>query len=242
MTKLHRKDLKQDEIREKFADAIRSVSLHGREVLYIIGVVIAVGLIAFGWFYYERKQQEESQNMLGIAIEKFQAPVGPAPADPSGQKQKYNYKTEEEKYTDALKSFEQIVKQHGNTPAADMARYQAGICAFYLKNYKKAEEYLLQAGKVSDRNVLYFQSRIALANLYNLTGRSADATRVLDEAIRKDKDLVPPEYLMFQSAETLAKAGKTKEAITTFQKILDQYKDSPVSYQAQARLNELKKD
>jgi len=242
MTKLHRKDLKQDEIREKFADAIRSASLHGKEVLYIIGVVIAVGLIAFGWFYYERNQQEESQNLLGIAIEKFQAPVGPASADPTVQKPKYNYKTEEEKYTNALKDFEQIVKKHGNTPAADMARYQAGVCAFYLKDHKKAEEYLIQAGKVSDRNIIYFQSRIALANLYNLTSRSADAARVLDEAIRKDKNLVPPEYLMFQSAEALAKSGKTKEAINTFQKILDQYKDSPVSYQAQARLNELKRN
>ncbi len=242
MTKLHRKDLKQDEIREKFADAIRSVSLHGREVLYIIGVVFAVGLIAFGWFYYERNQQDRSQNLLGLAIEKFGAPVGAAQPDPTAQKPKYNYKTEEEKYKDALKDFEEIVKLHGNTPAADMARYQAGICAFYLKDYKKAEEYLLQAGKVSDRNVLYFQSRIALANLYTLTARSADAAKVLDVAIRKDKNLIPPEYLMFQSAEALAKTGKTKEAIDTFQKILDQYKDSPVSYQAQARLNELKRN
>ncbi len=242
MTKLHRKELKQDEIREKFAEAIRSVSLHGREVIFIVGIVIAVGLIAFGWFYYERNQQEESQNLLGIAMEKFAAPVGPAPADPGAQKPKYNYKTEEEKYKDASKDFEEIVRLHGNTPAADMARYQAGVCAFYLKDYKKAEEYLLQAGKVSDRNVLYFQSRIALANLYNLTSRSADAAKVLDEAIRKDKSLVPPEYLMFQSAEALSKAGKTKEAIDTFQKILDQYKDSPVSYQAQARLNELKRN
>ena len=28
--KLHRKDLKQDEIREKFVDTIKNVSLHGR--------------------------------------------------------------------------------------------------------------------------------------------------------------------------------------------------------------------
>ncbi len=242
MTKLHRKELKQDEIREKFGEAIRSVSLHRREVLYIIGIVVAVGLLTIAWFYYERNQQEQSQNLLAIAIEKFQAPVGAAQPDPAGRKPKYNYKTDEEKYSDALKDFDQIVKLHGNTPAADMARYQVGICAFYLKDYKKAEEYLLQAGKISDRNILYFQSRIALANVHNLTAKSGEASRVLEDAIRKDKNVVPVEYLMFQSAESFAKAGKTKEAIDTFQKILDQYKDSPLNYQAQIRLNELKRN
>ena len=54
-------ELKQDEVREKISEAVRSVSLHGRELMYIIGLVVAVAVIALGWFYYEKHQQGESQ-------------------------------------------------------------------------------------------------------------------------------------------------------------------------------------
>jgi len=239
MAKLHRRDLKQDEVREKFAEAIHSVSLHGREVVYIILVVVAVGLTAFGWYLYQGRQQTQSQSLLGVAIDKFESPVVSSPADLKNFQPLYTYKTETQKYSDALKDFEQIIQKYSNTPAGDISRYHAGICAFYLKDYKKAEDYLVQATNISDRNILYYQSRIALANLYNLSGKPQQATKTINEAIEKNKNQIPPEYLLFLLAESYEKSGKEKDANATYQKILNQYKDSPISYQAQMRLNEM---
>ncbi|HSE40317.1 MAG TPA: tetratricopeptide repeat protein [Acidobacteriota bacterium] len=240
MTKLHRRELKQDEVREKVTEAVRSVSLHGREVFYIIALVVAVGFIAFIWSYYEKNQRQESQKILGTALKKMEAPVGPeATANPT-VKPEFSYKTESEKYAAALKDFESIIKNYGNTPAADMARYQAGVCAYYLNDARKAEEYLKQSTKVSDRNILFYLSRIALANFYNNAGRSDEAIKVLKEAIDKNKDLVPQDNLLLELADIYEKTGKTKEARETLQKIVDGYKESPSSFQAQNRLNELK--
>lgn len=239
MAKLHRKELKQDEVREKFAEAFHSVSLHGREILYIILVVAAVGLTAFAWYFYQNRQQAQAQTLLGIAMDKFQAPVTTQPPEPGMPPLAYSYKSETQKYQDALKDFETIVRKYGNTPAGDMSRFQAGVCDFYLKDYKKAEDYLVQSSKVSDKNVLYYEARIALANLYTITGKPQQAIQALNEAIQKNKNLVPPEYLLFQLADSYEKADKKKEASTTYQKILNQYKDSPISYQAQLRLNEM---
>jgi tetratricopeptide (TPR) repeat protein len=240
MTKLHRRDLKQDEVREKVTEAVRNVSLHGREVIYIIALVVAVGFIAFIWSYYEKNQQKESQKLLGTALKKMAAPVGPDATSTPGVKPEYSYKTDSEKYATALKDFETIIKKYGNTPAADMARYQAGVSAYYLNDSKKAEQYLKQSTKVSDRNILYFLSRIALANFYNSSGRTDEAVKVLNEAINKNKDLVPQENLLLQLADIYEKAGKKKEERETLQKIVDGYKESPSSFQAQNRLNELK--
>ena len=240
MTKLHRRDLKQDEVREKVTEAVRSVSLHGRELIYIIALVLAVGFIAFIWSNYEKNQQQESQKLLGTALKKMEAPVGEQAAATAVVKPEFSYKTDSEKYGAALKDFETIIKNHGNTPAADMARYQAGVCAYYLNDSKKAEEYLKQSIKVSDRNILYFLSRIALANFYEGSGRTEEAVKVLKEAIDKNKDLVPQENLLLQLADVYEKAGKKKEARETLQKIVDGYKESPSSFQAQNRLDELK--
>lgn len=243
MPKLHRKELKQDEIRDKIGEAVRSVSLHQREVFYIIAIVVAIGLIAVMWFYYERRQEAQSQYLLGIALQKFNAPINfqPNPADPNAQKPKYNYKSETEKYRDALRTFEEIIQKYGNTPAADMARYQAGVCAFYLKDYKKAEEYLKESAKVSDRNILFYLSRMALANLYGAKGQHEQGIALLKETLQHNtKKTVPPENILLQMAQIYEDSGKIKEARETYQKIVNEYKESPVSYQAQQRLTELK--
>ena len=238
MTKLHRRDLKQDEVREKVAEAVKSVSLHGREVFYIVVIVVAVAAIAFAWFFYERQQQEAGQNLLGQALEKFNSPVA-APVDPNMPKPTYNYSTENQKYTEALKDFETVISKYGNTPAAEMSRYMAGISAFYLKNTAKAEEYLKQSSRVSDRNILYYQSRMALADLYSKTNRFDPAIALLQEALKRPKPQVPLEYLLMQLAEIYAKAGKKKEAKDTYQKIVNEYKESPASFEAQQKLNQV---
>ncbi|PWT94095.1 MAG: hypothetical protein C5B54_00570 [Acidobacteria bacterium] len=240
MTKLHRKELKQDEIREKVHDAVVGLSLHRTEIVYIITIILAVGIIAFAWYYYENRQQEQSQKALGDALDKLQSQVGEQPNIPNAPKPAHSYKTEQEKYADALKDFEQIAQQYGNTPAADMARYQAGLCAFYLKDNGKAEQYLKQSIRVSEKNILFYLSREALADLYNTMGKSEDAISVLKEAADRNKNVVPQETLLLKLGESYTKAGKTKEATDTFQKILDQYKESPVSYEAQMRLSEIK--
>jgi tetratricopeptide (TPR) repeat protein len=237
MTKLHRRDLKQDEVRIKVAEAVQSVSLHGREVLYIILAVVAVAGIALAWFFYERSQQRASQDLLGQGLEKFNAPVAQQ-VDPGMPKPAYNFNSEGEKYTAAVKDFEKVAAEYGNTPAADMARYFGGVCYFYLKDYTKAEQNLKQSSKVSDRNILYYQSRLALADLYNKTNKPQQAIEVLNEALKPSKPQVPKEFLLLQLANSYDSAGKKKEARDTYQKIANEYKDSPVSFEAQQKLTE----
>jgi tetratricopeptide (TPR) repeat protein len=237
MTKLHRRDLKQDEVRIKVAEAVQSVSLHGREVLYIILAVVVVAGIAIGWFFYEKSQQQSSQDLLGTALEKFNSPVA-QPVEPNAPKPAYNFNSETEKYTAAVKDFEKVVAEYGNTPAADIARYLSGVCYFYLKDYDRGEQNLIQSSKVSDRNILYFQTRIALADLYNKTNKPQQAIDVLNEALKPSKPQVPKEYLLLQLAQSYEKAGKKKEAKDTYQKIANEYKESPVSFEAQQKLKE----
>jgi tetratricopeptide (TPR) repeat protein len=238
MTKIHRKELKHDEVRDSVADALKSLKLHGREVVYMIVIVVAVAGIALAWYFYERNQQEHAQNLLGQAMEKFNAPVMEKP-DPNLPKPTYNFSSDTQKYTDARKDFEAVFGNYGNTPAADMARYMAGICSFYLHDNAKAEEYLKQSSKISDRNIVYYQSRIALAELYSKSNRYDDAIKVLNEALNRSKPQVPLEYLMMQLADMYEKAGKKKEARDMYQKVANEYKDSAEGFQAQQKLNQV---
>jgi tetratricopeptide (TPR) repeat protein len=240
--KLHRKELKHDEIGVKFGEAVKGLTLHGKEVIWIATVVVSVLVIVLSWSYYEKRQTTQSQALLGTAMDKFNAKVGAAAAaDPTAPKPEYTYNTEAEKYGAALADFDQVIRKYGQTSAAQAARYYAGVCAFYLKEYPRAEGYLKESGQVSDRNVLFFLSRMSLAELYNLTGKSEQGIPLLQEAMDKNQNLVAPETLLLALADTYKKAGKTKEATDTYQKIVNQYKDSPLSYKAQTFLTEMKK-
>src|SRR5262249_23651738 len=104
------------------------------------------------------------------------------------------------------------------------------------------EKYLKESGRVSEKNILYDQSRLALADLYLKLAKGDQAIQVLNEAIGKRNPPVPMEYLLFKLAETYEKVGKKKEAHDTYQKIVDQYKDTSVFFQAQTHLNPSKEE
>ncbi|HET6267646.1 MAG TPA: tetratricopeptide repeat protein [Acidobacteriota bacterium] len=239
--KIHRKELKHDEIGEKFGDAVRSLSLHGKEILYIVAIALAILAIIGAWYYYEQTQEQASQAMLGTAIKKFTAPVIENKSDPALAGVEYSYKTDAEKYAAARQDFEQIAKNYGHTSAGESARYYAGICAFYLKDNSQAEQYLMDATHVSEKNILYYRTRMTLADLYSRTGKSDQAIALVQDAIDHNKDIVPQETLLMQLAQLYKGAGKKTEAIATYQKIIDTYKDSPISYKAQIEVSELKK-
>src|SRR5437867_8800251 len=123
--KLHRKELKHDEVREKFKHTVESVKFHTREIILMATIVVAIGIVAFVWSYYDQRQKAQSQQLLGTAMEKFQTDVGPS-TNPNAPKPAYTYKTDSEKYADALKDFDQVIQKYSHTPAADAARYYAG--------------------------------------------------------------------------------------------------------------------
>jgi tetratricopeptide (TPR) repeat protein len=239
--KIHRKELKHDEIGEKFGEAVRSLSLHGKEILYIVAIAVGIVAIVLAWYYYEQTQERASQAMLGAALQKFEAPVIENKLDPALSGVALSYKTEAEKYTAARQDFDQIVKNYGHTSAAESARYYAGICAFYLKDNSQAEQYLKDATRVSEKNILYYLSRMTLADFYSRSGKPDQAIALMQEAIDHNKEIVPQDSQLMQLAQLYKDAGKKTEAIATYQKIVDTYKDSPISYKAQIDLSELKK-
>jgi tetratricopeptide (TPR) repeat protein len=237
--KIHRKELKHDEIGEGFVHTVQNLKLHSREFFLIATIAVGIGIVALIWSYYHQRQEGQSQQLLGTALDKFQSDTAP-PTDPTAPKPAYTYKSDSEKYADALKDFDQITQKYGHTSSADTARYYAGVCSYYLKDYGKAEQDLKQSGQVSANNLLYYRSRMTLGELYRLTNRPQLAVSTLKEAVDRNKQIVPQESLLMELAESYKAAGDIQNARQTYQQILSQYKDSPVSYKAQTAMSELK--
>ena len=77
-----RKDLKKDEIREKFVHGVESVASHQQIMWVVAGAALVVALAVFGWGSYSRRQTAKANASLDDGMKIFQARIraatGPA--------------------------------------------------------------------------------------------------------------------------------------------------------------------
>ena len=146
-----RKDLKKDEIREKFVHGVESVASHQQALWVVIAAALVVALAVFGWNSYARRQTAKASAGLDDALKIFQARIRAAgeAADPV----EVTYMDEKNKYTDAEKKFLPVAAQYGRTKPGQMARYYAALCEVQLKDYNDAEKNLNQVVSGGDENL-----------------------------------------------------------------------------------------
>src|SRR4051794_18494962 len=83
----------------------------GRTILYVIGALLVLGLIAFFVLRSLNKSNSAAQAALGKAIETSQAQVTDAPQPPTATQK--TYKTEKERSEAAIAQFQDVVDKFG---------------------------------------------------------------------------------------------------------------------------------
>jgi predicted negative regulator of RcsB-dependent stress response len=137
-----RRDLKKDEIREKFVSGVESVASHQQALWIVITAALVVALAIFGWNSYARRQTAKASAALDDATKIFQARIRTPgePLDPT----EITYLDEKNKFADADKKFLAVAAQFGRTKPGQMARYYAALSEVQLKQYGDAEKNLGQ--------------------------------------------------------------------------------------------------
>lgn len=178
----------------------------------IIGIFIAVLLIVggyFGYYYYKDSQEGEAQREMFQAVYYFEADSLDLALNGDGNNL----------------GFIDIIDEYGITDAATLANYYAG--AAYLKQGKfEVARLYLEDFKAND---LLVQARA-----YSLIGDSYMEENNFEEAARfyeKAADYKPnkyfsPSYLM-KAALAFEKNNQNEKAIAAYDKIIDEYFDSP---------------
>lgn len=178
----------------------------------IIGILTAVLLIVggyFGYHYYKDSQEGEAQREMFQAVYYFEADSLDLALNGDGNNL----------------GFIDIIDEYGITDAATLANYYAG--AAYLKQgkFEVARLYL----EDFNSNDLLVQARA-----YSLIGDSYMEENNFEEAARfyeKAADYKPnkyfsPSYLM-KAALAFEKNNQNEKAIAAYDKIIDEYFDSP---------------
>ncbi len=235
MDRQHRHDLKHD----KFVDEIGALSVRAkanqRGLLFIALGVIALAILAYGWFFYRGNQEDKAQLALSTAIETIEAPVG----DDTQQQQQTTgpkFKTSDERNTAAEKQFRDVQAKFGGTDAADIAGlYLARLAVMRgdAANARKGlEEFLDDHG---DHPLLGASARYSLYQLRIENGEAAQVASELTAELSKAEASLPGDALLVLLAQAYDVQGNAEKSRETYRRITTEYPDSQYAVEAARR-------
>jgi len=217
-----RKDLKKDEIREKFVHGVESVASHQQALWVAVTAALVVALAVLGWNSYARRQTAKASAALDDAMKTFQARIRGAgePAEPG----EVTYVDEKNKFTDADKKFLEVANQYGRTKPGQMARYYAALCEAQLKQYGQAEKSLSQLVSGGDESLASL-AKFQLAGIYVQENKGAQAADLYKQLSDKPSVFVPKPMAMLALADYYRKTDPA-QATKLYNQIKQEFPDA----------------
>jgi TolA-binding protein len=206
----------------------------------IVAAAVIVGVAAIGYFGWREHVQSKAHALLADAMATQDARVGPppAPGTPAGG---LYFPTERERAQAALTKFKIAADAYPSTDAGIYARYQQGATAMSLGDTKGAASAYQE---VIDKDGTGFYGQMARLGLAEAQARSGQ----FDQAINAFKDLaqrkdgpLPIDGILMQLGRTYLEAGKRADAQQTFNRLVEEYPDSPFTADARKEIETLKK-
>ena len=239
--KFNRKKLKEPD--EFISFTQRSIEWASANRVMLVAGVLALGLMLVGVFAYrwyaDELEQKASASFMK-AQETYEAPVVNSPEQAlSGKFAAGTFASPAEKYKAASDGFEKVIKDHGSSRIALLARYYAGECQLRMESHDKAieffEVYLKDAGPDSALASLAVEG---IAAAYEAQGK-LDEARKQYERLKQEPFLQHKDRGMYHLARMADVAGKKEAAALIFMQLQQEHPESAFLREAQERLTVL---
>jgi TolA-binding protein len=240
MKRTERQHLKQNELQTFAQQARDTIDARRRETATIVALVVVVGGAALGYYGWREHVQTQAHKLLAEAMTVQNARIGPPPAPGTPANGLY-FPTERERWQAALTKLKVVADAYPSSDAGIYARYQIAATQLALGNPAlAAAEYQRLIDSAGDG--FYGQmARLGLAEAQARAGQYDQAINAFkDLAQRKDGPL-PVDGILMQLGRTYLDAGKRADAQQTFNKIVEEYPESPFTGDARKELETLKK-
>jgi TolA-binding protein len=241
MKRTERQHLKENELQTFARRARDSYETRKRETTALIALVVVVGAAAIGWVAWRERTQGKAHALLAEAIVVQDARIGPPPA-PGTPEQGLRFATERERAEAALTKLKTAADAYPSTDAGLYARYQEGATLMVLGRPADAATAYKEVVDRSSSNGIYGQmARLGLAEAQARSGQYDPAIKTFQELSQRKDGPLPVDGILMQLGRTYVEAGKRVEAQQTFNRLVEEFPDSPFSGDARKVLDTLKK-
>jgi TolA-binding protein len=235
-----RHHLKENELRNLARQAGHTVSERRSETTAIVAAAVVIGALALGYFGWREHVQTKAHALLAQAMAVQDARVGPppAPGTPAGG---LYFPTERERSQAALTKFKIAADAYPSTDAGIYARYQEGATSLALGATPGAIAAYQQVIKESGDSFHGQMARLGLAEAQARAGQYDAAINTFKELAQRKDGPLPVDGILMQLGRTYLDAGKGADAQQTFNRLVEEYPESPFTGDARKEIETLKK-
>src|SRR5919198_4282047 len=240
MKRTERQHLKENELEALARQAREMVEARRRETTLIVTALVVVGAILGGYLLWRERVNSKAHDLLAQAVVVQEARVGPppAPGQPAGG---LYFPTDRGPAQAALTKFKVAADAYPSTDAGIYARYQEAATWMALDNPAQAAAAYQQVVDNAGNGIYGQTARLGLAEAQARAGQYEQAINTFKElSLRKDGPL-PVDGILMQLGRTYLEAGKRSDAQQTFNRLVEEFPESPFSADARRELENLKK-
>jgi TolA-binding protein len=237
MKRAERHHLKENEL-QTFARDVRE-QFEGRQREAMLGLAAAgvVVILAIAFFAWREHVQTQAATLLAGAVAVKDARIGP----PGTAEQGLRFNNERERAQAALTKFKVAADAYPSTDAGLYARLEEAATYMTLGNPAQAAASYQQ---VIDKggNSIYSQSaRLGLAGAHAAQGQYDQAINAFKELAQRKDGPLPVDGILMQLGRTYLDAGKRADAQQIFNRLVEEFPDSPFTADARRELEQLKR-
>lgn len=209
-----KKVAKSDEFKEQVWHSVDFLKDHTAEVKRYGSIALAVLVIAGGVYFYINHQSDAREEALANALRVDQGTVGA-----NTQAANLHFDTQDEKDKASEKAFREVAAKYPGTQESAIALMNLGQAAIDKGDMAEGEKDFKNVVD-SAPEAYASQAALALAQLYDIEGKTADAEKLLDNLIKHPTITVSKDEAELAMAKVKAKtdpagARKMLEALQT---------------------------
>jgi len=221
---LTRKELKTDQVAVTVGQGVHYFTAHKQQVTRIAAIVVAVAVVAGGFYWYRSAQSTARQTALAEAFAAESTPVSVQQAGGPA-----TFPTDQAKKEAVVKAFSKVQTEYAGSDEAYIAEYyMAGQDVDDAKMDSAKKRYQ----DVADHAGKNYSSlaKLALAQILFAENKNAEAEKILRDLIENPTDLVSKDQASITLAHGII-ATKPEEAKKLLTPIASQTesKDAPIA-------------
>ena len=232
-----RHQLKTNSFAETTAETISWAVEHRSKLTAAAIVAAVVAAVAVGaWAFINYRNQQANQELSG-ALQKYQAPIR-ATGEPASP-QVLSYASGAERAKAANADFTRIADKYSFTRNGRIARYFAGITLHDMGDNAGAEKQLQQVARSYDKETGSL-AKLALASIYQDAGKTQQAIDLYKALIEKPTTTVGKTTAQFELANLYETNHQPLEARKLYEQMQKDNPSSPVGQLAAQKLQTLR--
>ncbi len=226
--RITRKQLKQDDEFVSAAEWIfRWIADNRRQLMAAIGAVFAAAIVWWGVSAWMGSRTDDASLLLYRAVQTFEGDAAAGSLVPGGD-------------VDAAEiEFQQVVESYGGSDQADMAKLYLARIALSRGQTEEARAIFVDLSQKNGNNVIGRLATLDLIDLRIASGQVAEVAGELESMIVGQDGGLPRDAALYKLGEVFVDSGDPERARTYFERLVEEFPESPYLMNARLRLNEL---